>query len=194
MYPAEEIFVPILQTTNLLKMRPLGAFVLVFLEAQKIYLHFTQQFLDIFHQTMHDKTITEFGFCYIRNNHGLSKCNQSRPLNLDYSRYHKNLIQIFLQFPTSRDRFKPIRIGENLVVDFNSLQFNNLGMAVSTPISPSVLDSLQQKLTLPSLKILRAAELSSFSMQPNHNLDKIKTKFTIFFGWDGRQHCHKTSC
>ena len=52
---------------------------------------------------MYNKTIIGFGFCDdIRNNQGLGKCNQSRTeaeadytcLNLDYSRYHKNLIQL----------------------------------------------------------------------------------------------------
>ena len=43
-----------------------------------------------------------WGFCYIRNNQGLGKYNQTRPpasadytcLDLDYSGYHKNLIQL----------------------------------------------------------------------------------------------------
>ena len=51
---------------------------------------------------MYNKTITEFGFCDIRNNQGLGKCNQPLPpasadytcLDLDYSGYHKNLIQL----------------------------------------------------------------------------------------------------
>ena len=51
---------------------------------------------------MYNKTIIEFGFCDNRNNQGLGKCNQPRPpalayyayLNLDYSKYHKNLIQL----------------------------------------------------------------------------------------------------
>ena len=44
----------------------------------------------------YNKTIIRFGFCDIRNNQGLGKCSQSQPntyLNLDYSGYHKNLIQ-----------------------------------------------------------------------------------------------------
>ena len=28
---------------------------------------------------MYKKTIIEFGFCYIRNNQGIGKCNQLRP-------------------------------------------------------------------------------------------------------------------
>ena len=58
---------------------------------------------------MYNKTIIEFGFCDIRNNQGLDKCNQPRSeasadytcLDLDYFGYHKNLIQllfIILQF------------------------------------------------------------------------------------------------
>ena len=51
---------------------------------------------------MYNKTIIEFGFCDIRNNQGLGKCNQLRPeaeadytcLYLDYFGYHKNLIQL----------------------------------------------------------------------------------------------------
>ena len=54
---------------------------------------------------MYSKTIIEFGFWDIRNNQGLSKCNQARPLasadytclDLDYSGYHKNLIQLLLK-------------------------------------------------------------------------------------------------
>ena len=55
---------------------------------------------------MYNETIIEFGFCDIRNNQGLGKCNQPRPpasadytyLNLDYSGYHKNLIQLLFIF------------------------------------------------------------------------------------------------
>ena len=51
---------------------------------------------------MYNKTIVEFGFCDIRNNQGVGKCNQPRPpastdytcLDLDYSGYYKNLIQL----------------------------------------------------------------------------------------------------
>ena len=47
------------------------------------------------------KTIIRLGFCYIQNNQGLSKGYQPQPLasadnpnlDLDYSGYHKNLIQ-----------------------------------------------------------------------------------------------------
>ena len=50
---------------------------------------------------MYNKTIIRFGFCDIRNNQGLGKCYQPQPaasadniyLDLDYSGYHKNLIQ-----------------------------------------------------------------------------------------------------
>ena len=50
---------------------------------------------------MYNKTIIRFGFCGIRNNQGLGKCYQPQPsasadntyLDLDYSGYHKNLIQ-----------------------------------------------------------------------------------------------------
>ena len=65
-------------------------------------MHYTQQFLYIFHKTMYSETIIEFGFRDIRNNQGLGKCNQPQPpasadytcLDLDYSGYHKNLIQL----------------------------------------------------------------------------------------------------
>ena len=51
--------------------------------------------------SMYNKTITRFGFCDIQNNRGLGKGYQPQPtasadnpyLDLDYSGYHKNLIQ-----------------------------------------------------------------------------------------------------
>ena len=50
---------------------------------------------------MYNKTIIRFGFCDIQNNQGLSKGYQPQPsasadnpyLDLDYSGYHKKLIQ-----------------------------------------------------------------------------------------------------
>jgi len=46
---------------------------------------------------MYNKTIITFGFCDIQNNQGLGKGYQPKPnnpyLDLDYSGYHKNLIQ-----------------------------------------------------------------------------------------------------
>ena len=50
---------------------------------------------------MYNKKIIRFGFCDIQNNQGLAKCYQPQPsasadntyLDLDYSGYHKNLIQ-----------------------------------------------------------------------------------------------------
>jgi len=46
---------------------------------------------------MYNKTIIRFGFCDIQNNRGLGKGYQPKPDNLyfdlDYSGYHKNLIQ-----------------------------------------------------------------------------------------------------
>ena len=50
---------------------------------------------------MYNKTIIRFGFCDIQNNRGLGKGYQPQPtvsadnpyLDLDYSGYHKNLIQ-----------------------------------------------------------------------------------------------------
>ena len=51
---------------------------------------------------MYNKTIIRFGFCDIQNNQGLGKgYYQSQPsasadnpyLDLDYSGYHKNLVQ-----------------------------------------------------------------------------------------------------
>ena len=52
-------------------------------------------------QCISDKTIIRFGFCDIQNNQGLGKGYQPQPsasadnsyLDLDYSGYHKNLIQ-----------------------------------------------------------------------------------------------------
>ena len=52
-------------------------------------------------QYMYNKTIIRFGFCDIQNNRGLGKGYQPQPtasadnpyLDLDYSGYHKNLIQ-----------------------------------------------------------------------------------------------------
>ena len=51
--------------------------------------------------SMYNKTIIRFGFCDIQNNQGLGKGYQPQPsaladnpyLDLDYSGYHKNLIQ-----------------------------------------------------------------------------------------------------
>ena len=50
---------------------------------------------------MYNKTIVGWGFCDIQNNQGLGKGYQPQPsasadnsyLDLDYSGYHKNLIQ-----------------------------------------------------------------------------------------------------
>ena len=57
-------------------------------------------FVVIFFKTMYNKTIIRFGFCDIRNNQGRGKCYQPKlkaeadntNQDLDYSRYHKNLI------------------------------------------------------------------------------------------------------
>ena len=54
-----------------------------------------------FLRSMYNKTIIRFGFSDIQNNQGLGKGYQPRPsasadnpyLDLDYSGYHKNLIQ-----------------------------------------------------------------------------------------------------
>ena len=49
--------------------------------------------------SIYSKTVIRFGFCDIQNNQGLGKGYQPRPLaetpywDLDYSGYHKNLIQ-----------------------------------------------------------------------------------------------------
>ena len=43
----------------------------------------------LFFRPMYNKTIIRFGFCDIQNNQGLGNLY----LDLDYSRYHKNLIQ-----------------------------------------------------------------------------------------------------
>ena len=59
-------------------------------------------FVVIFFKTMYNKTIIiRFGFCDMRNNQGRDKCYQPQPSasagntyrDLDYSGYHKNLIQ-----------------------------------------------------------------------------------------------------
>ena len=55
----------------------------------------------VFFRSMYNKTIIRFGFCDIQNNQGLGKGYQPQPsasadnpyLDLDYSGYHKNLIQ-----------------------------------------------------------------------------------------------------
>ena len=55
----------------------------------------------IFFRSVYNKTIIRFSFCDIQNNQGLSKGYQPQPsasadnpyLDLDYSGYHKNLIQ-----------------------------------------------------------------------------------------------------
>ena len=55
----------------------------------------------IFFRSMYNKTIIRFGFCDIQNKRGLGKGYQPKPtasadnpyLDLDYSGYHKNLIQ-----------------------------------------------------------------------------------------------------
>ena len=52
-------------------------------------------------RSMHNKTIIRFGFCDIQNNQDLGKSHQPQPsasadnpyLDLDYSIYHKNLVQ-----------------------------------------------------------------------------------------------------
>ena len=52
-----------------------------------------------FFRSMYNKTIIRFGFCDIQNNRGLGKGYQPQPTAsadnpyLDYSGYHKNLIQ-----------------------------------------------------------------------------------------------------
>ena len=55
----------------------------------------------IFFRSMYNKTIIRFDFCDIQNNRGLGKGYQPQPsasadnpyLDLDYSGYHRNLIQ-----------------------------------------------------------------------------------------------------
>ena len=76
-------------------MRPLGAFVLVFLEAQiKSTCISRNSFCILVHKTMYNGTIIKFGLCDIRNNKGLAQCNYTC-LDLDYYGYHKNFIQLF---------------------------------------------------------------------------------------------------
>ena len=53
-------------------------------------------FVVIYLKTMYNKTIITFGVCDIRNNQGLVPAFGSADntyLDLDYSGYHKNLIQ-----------------------------------------------------------------------------------------------------
>ena len=60
-----------------------------------------KKLLQFFFRSMYNKTIIRFGFCDIQNNRGLGKGYQPQPtasadnpyLDLDYSGYHKNLIQ-----------------------------------------------------------------------------------------------------
>ena len=60
-----------------------------------------QKLMTNFFRSMYNKTIIRFGFCDIQNNRGLGKGYQPQPsaladnpyLDLDYSGYHKNLIQ-----------------------------------------------------------------------------------------------------
>jgi len=53
----------------------------------------------LFFSSMYNQTIIRFGFCDIQNSQGLGKSYQPQPsvdnpyLDLDYSGYHKNLIQ-----------------------------------------------------------------------------------------------------
>ena len=61
----------------------------------------TKKMTSIFFRSMHNKAIIRFGFCDIENNQGLGKGYYPRPpasadnryLDLDYSGYHKNIIQ-----------------------------------------------------------------------------------------------------
>ena len=54
-----------------------------------------------FFRSMYNKTLIRFGFCDIQNNQGRGKGYQPKPkaeadnpyLDLDFSGYHKNLIQ-----------------------------------------------------------------------------------------------------
>jgi len=57
--------------------------------------------MTLFFRSMDNKTFIRFGFCDVQNNRGLGKGYQPKPkagadnpyLDLDYSGYHKNLIQ-----------------------------------------------------------------------------------------------------
>ena len=91
-------------------MRPLGEFALV--------LQFTQYILYIFPKTIYNKTIIGWGFCDIRNNQGRGKCNQPSPkaadytcLDLDYSGYHKNPIQLLFKIITLSKFLSLIQLG-----------------------------------------------------------------------------------
>jgi len=71
-----------------------ACFVLLAVKRQKHDLNF-------FSRSMYNKTIIRFSFCDIQNNQGVGRDYQSQPsasadnpyLDLDYSGYHKNLIQ-----------------------------------------------------------------------------------------------------
>ena len=64
---------------------------------------------------MYNKTIIRFAFCDIQNNRGLGKGYQPQPtasadnpyLDLDYSGYHKNLIQC-LVWPSNSGKRKQV--------------------------------------------------------------------------------------
>ena len=69
---------------------------------------------------MYNKTIIEFGFCGIQDNQGLGKCNQPRPyLDLDYSGYHKNLIQLlFIILIKSQDEVTNYETARDNILSF----------------------------------------------------------------------------
>ena len=60
--------------------------------------------VNFFFRSMYNKTIIRFAVCDIQNNQGLGKGYQPQPLasadnpyfDLDYSGYHKNLIQLVI--------------------------------------------------------------------------------------------------
>ena len=52
-----------------------------------------KQWLLFLFRSMDNKTIISFGFCDIQNNQDLGKGYHNHYLDLDYSWYHKNLIQ-----------------------------------------------------------------------------------------------------
>ena len=73
----------------------------------------------IFFRSIYNKTIIRFGFCDIQDNQGLGKGYQPQLsasadnpyLDLDHSRYHKNLIQsLFIINPVNRTKLSGFTI------------------------------------------------------------------------------------
>ena len=80
-----------------------------------------------FFRSMYNKTIIRFGFCDIQNNRGLGKGYQPQPsasadnpyLVLDYSGYHKNLIQKLFIITISINHSEPENSTMHFFVEIN---------------------------------------------------------------------------